>query len=525
MKPLIVVSLFGAAALLGLPAGARAQVAQPISPAPYAPRPAPYAPPPQLQQFPPAEQTVEVTTTDPSSGLPLPTGVEVVAPGEPEAAYDPNAEAAYPAPDLGPDNDIAQTYDDGYDPQAYTQFQSALAPYGSWDYDATYGYLWTPALSIVGAAFSPYATCGHWILSEYGWTWASDWSWGWAPFHYGRWIPRAGRWSWVPGTMWGPAWVSWRSGNGYVGWSPLPPRGVHVYAGGIASPWRFTTVAGLGAARPAFFSPRYLPGMFARTTVVSTDRLLTRGGYNVHVNAGPTRGITARPVWLSRAAPGVLPRLAVYPRAGLSLSERPWVRAAAARAENLAHGWHAGVPTAPQRTEGRTPAHGTAPSSRPGFHAPVNNWHPAQSYGAPGTYGRPYGGGWTAPQTRPTFGGAGGYGSPYRAPATAYHTAPAYGAAPRSFTPPPAPSGSNHFGGGNFGGGSHFGGGNFGGGSHFGGGSFGGGSHFGGGSFGGGSFGGGSHFGGGSFGGGSHFGGGSLGGGSHFGGGGGGHRR
>jgi hypothetical protein len=470
MKPLIVVSLFGAAALLALPPGAQAQIAQPIAPPPQAPMPPPYAPPPQLQQVPPgAEQPGEVAEPDASGGLPLPTGAEVVAPGEQQPAYDPNAAVNYPPADLGPDNEIAQTYDDGYDSQAYTQFQSALAPFGAWDYDANYGYLWTPASSIVGGAFSPYATCGHWMLSEYGWTWASDWSWGWAPFHYGRWITRAGSWSWVPGTMWGPAWVSWRSGNGYVGWSPLPPRGARVYGGGVASPWRFTTAAGLGAARPAFVSARYLPGMFARTTVVSTDRLLTRGGYSVHVNAGPTRGITARPVSLSRVAPGVLPRLAVYPRTGVSLNERPWVRAESVRAGNPAQGWHAGAPMASQRTEGRAPGFGSAPLARPGFRAPVNNWRPAQTYGAATGYGQPYGHGWTAPQARPTFGGASGYGAPFRAPPSTYHPAPAYGAAPRSFTPSYAPSGGSQFSGGSFGGGSHFGGGSFGGGSHFGG--------------------------------------------------------
>ena len=31
---------------------------------------------------------------------------------------------------------------------------------------------------------------------------------------------------WVPGYEWGPAWVSWRFGGGYVGWAPLPPRAV-----------------------------------------------------------------------------------------------------------------------------------------------------------------------------------------------------------------------------------------------------------------------------------------------------------
>ncbi|HEY6475206.1 MAG TPA: DUF6600 domain-containing protein [Polyangia bacterium] len=495
MKPLIVVSLFGAAALLGLPAGAAAEVAQQQFP------PA-YAPPPQLQQVPrgaEAPDELAAPAPEPPPGeLPLPAGDQAAAPGELQPAYDPNAipnaAAAYPPADLEPDNDIAQSYDDGYDPQAYTQFQSTLAPFGGWDYDASYGYLWTPASSIVGAGFSPYASCGHWMLSEYGWTWASDWSWGWAPFHYGRWITRAGRWSWVPGTMWGPAWVSWRSGNGYVGWSPLPPRGVRVYGGGAASPWRFTQAAGLGAAHPVFVSARYLPGMFARTTVVSTDRLLTRGRYNVHVNAGPTRGINVRPVSLSRTAPGVLPRVAVYPRAGLSLNERPWVRAEAARADNLTHGWHAGVPATPQRAEGRTPAFGAAPSSRPGFRAPAANMRPAQAYGNAGSYGHPYGGGWAAPQARPTYGGASGYGRPaygtpagygrpaygapapaYRAPTPSYHPAPSYGASPRAFAPSYSPtSGGSHFGGGSFGGGSHFG---SSGGSHFG---SSGGGHFGG---------------------------------------------
>ena len=27
----------------------------------------------------------------------------------------------------------------------------------------------------------------------------------------------------MPGTVWGPAWVSWQYGGGYVGWAPLPP--------------------------------------------------------------------------------------------------------------------------------------------------------------------------------------------------------------------------------------------------------------------------------------------------------------
>jgi hypothetical protein len=169
----------------------------------------------------------------------------------------------------------------------------------------------------------------------------------------------------------------------------------------------------------------------------------------------------------------------------MSLNDRPWVRAEAARGDNLAHGWHAGTPVAPQRTEGRTPAMPTAPASRPGFRTPPPSWHPAQTYGNAGSYGHPYAGSWTAPQARPTFGTpGGGYSAPtYHAPAPSYHPAPSYGAAPRAFAPSYSPpSGAGHFGGSSsFGGGSHFGGGSsFGGGSHFGGGSSGGGSHFGG---------------------------------------------
>jgi hypothetical protein len=44
-------------------------------------------------------------------------------------------------------------------------------------------------------------------------------------YHYGRWI-RADEvgWCWVPDYEWGPAWVSWRSDDDYIGWAPLPPE-------------------------------------------------------------------------------------------------------------------------------------------------------------------------------------------------------------------------------------------------------------------------------------------------------------
>jgi hypothetical protein len=518
MKSLAVVSFFAVAALFGLPAGAQiaAPTAQPapMPPGVYPPyQQVPAAPPQGLSpgQNPDDFADNQVAEPQPQAPLPLPGSneaeVNIPAPA-PAPQYDPNNPAdpanqnvAYPPADLGPDNQIAQTYDDGYDPQAYTQFQTALAPYGSWYDDPTYGNVWSPYASTVGSDFVPYASCGHWLMSEYGWTWDSDLSWGWAPFHYGRWIPITGRgWSWVPGTMWGPAWVSWRSGNGYVGWSPLPPRGTNLVAGaGGRSAWRFTTAAGLGAARPGFVNSRYLPSMFARTTVVANDRLLSHGQWTVHVNAGPTRGVVGTPVRLATAAPHVLPHVAVYPHAGVSLNARPWTQAGAGGAYRGAYGqpnrgsgsvasggyrqgWNAGAaPGAGPRTVGRTPAYGPA-VARPA----ATTWsRPSQPYyGNSAGYTRTSygagGGSYSAP--RPYAAASPGYGNPqpaYRAaPAPVYNRAPmpSYAPAPRAFSAP-AP----HFsGGGSFSGGSHFSGGSFsGGGSHFSGG--GGGSHFGGG--------------------------------------------
>ena len=98
-------------------------------------------------------------------------------------------------------------YDDGYTTNAYQSFEDPLAPYGNWVDDALYGRVWIPAVAIVGVNFIPYTTGGYFMLTEYGWTWVSDYPWGWAPFHYGRWIILAGYgWCWIPGTMWGPAW-------------------------------------------------------------------------------------------------------------------------------------------------------------------------------------------------------------------------------------------------------------------------------------------------------------------------------
>ena len=119
-------------------------------------------------------------------------------------------------------------------------FDRALAPYGEWVVGGRFGRAWRPYATIVGADFQPYLTGGHWVYTDYGWSFESDYDWGWAPFHYGRWMPDDYYgWVWVPDTVWGPAWVDWRFGGGYVGWAPLAPAGFSFTVGFGRPAWCF----------------------------------------------------------------------------------------------------------------------------------------------------------------------------------------------------------------------------------------------------------------------------------------------
>ena len=70
-----------------------------------------------------------------------------------------------------------------------------LSNYGTWDQSPQYGAVWYPS---VAASWAPYRE-GHWAyVAPWGWTWVDADPWGFAPFHYGRWIQDGGRWGWVP---------------------------------------------------------------------------------------------------------------------------------------------------------------------------------------------------------------------------------------------------------------------------------------------------------------------------------------
>jgi hypothetical protein len=110
--------------------------------------------------------------------------------------------------------------------RAASDFYEPLSPYGRWAVVGSYGRCWIPGQ--VARDWRPYCN-GYWQRTDSGWYWVSDEPWAWATYHYGRWdLSAQFGWYWVPQTQGAPAWVSWYSGGGYIGWAPLYPSNVRV---------------------------------------------------------------------------------------------------------------------------------------------------------------------------------------------------------------------------------------------------------------------------------------------------------
>lgn len=173
-------------------------------------------------------------------------------------------------------------------------FYDQLGDYGDWVEVGDYGYCWQPR--DVDRDWRPYGD-GQWAYTDAGWTWVSEEPYAWAVYHYGRWARLEDRgWFWVPGTEWGPAWVSWRRSPKYVGWAPLPPeasvrRGVGLSAWVDSyydigpSAYRFVEVRNFGAphVRKVFVEPR------ENVTIINETTNITQITYvnNVIHNEGP----------------------------------------------------------------------------------------------------------------------------------------------------------------------------------------------------------------------------------------------
>ncbi len=116
-----------------------------------------------------------------------------------------------------------------------------LNQHGSWESAVEYGNVWIPTRVAYG--WEPYRD-GNWVWTrQWGWSWVDNAPWGFAPFHYGRWVQYRGRWAWAPGRFeprpaYAPALVAWSGGPTVsigitiggvrrppqTGWVPLAPR-------------------------------------------------------------------------------------------------------------------------------------------------------------------------------------------------------------------------------------------------------------------------------------------------------------
>jgi hypothetical protein len=164
-----------------------------------------------------------------------------------------------------------------------------LDEHGSWRSTPSYGYVWYPRG--VEPGWAPYHA-GHWsYIAPWGYTWVDDQPWGFAPFHYGRWIWAEGAWGWVPSPprpergayirpVYAPALVAWVGVGAGVAWFALGPREVYV---------------------PSYrVSPNYARNVNISNTAVNTT--VINNVYNTTVINNKTVNVT----YVNRAVPGAV---------------------------------------------------------------------------------------------------------------------------------------------------------------------------------------------------------------------------
>ncbi len=212
-----------------------------------------------------------------------------------------------------------------------------LDRHGRWEQHPEHGAIWIPVVTV--ADWAPYRY-GRWSwVQPWGWTWVDDARWGFAPFHYGRWVNWRGRWGWCPGTyqarpVFAPALVAWVGGPRLgvsvsiglpaVAWVPLAPRERFVphyrhslvYVGRVnvhQTPHSLPSQPGRALPPPAhhtgpvMYSNQGVPGA---VTVVPRDVLLRRQPVAravVDEHMGPQRPDARGPVaaWETVAPPAV----------------------------------------------------------------------------------------------------------------------------------------------------------------------------------------------------------------------------
>ncbi len=352
----------------------------------------------------------------------------------------------------------------GYDLGQVTdpEIDATLDGYGQWQDTDAYGRVWRPDTTVVGVDFTPYETCGSWIWSDEGWDFNCDWSWGWLPFHYGRWGWFDGYWGWQPGYTWSPGAVEWRGGGGYVGWRPLTPeirdhRGDHNTpnfhdhrTGAHDSQWRFarTTDFGHGHIRGHLFrnpaegllatSPVARPSLRGNYAPVSSASLM-----RARLSSSFHRGVAIGGSTGGRGGTGVRGPNGSGFRQPETVHGQPSVRTPPFRGDTptwrrpAQPGYRAGRVTGYPGGY-RAPAQSYQPTSRP---PPSGGWGQRGSYNAPSrsftpppshSYSPSY-----SPPSRPYSPPSRPYSPPshsYSPPSHSY--SPSYSPPSRSYSPP-----------------------------------------------------------------------------------------
>ncbi|HTS87773.1 MAG TPA: DUF6600 domain-containing protein [Gemmatimonadales bacterium] len=191
-----------------------------------------------------------------------------------------------------------------------------LDGYGVWQSSDEYGPVWVP--QGVGPDWAPYRY-GHWAwVDPWGWTWIDDAPWGFAPFHYGRWVRTGYGWAWVPGRVvarpvYAPALVVFVGGSGWsaslnlgggrgVAWFPLGPNEAYV---------------------PAYTSsPSYVRNVNVTNVNVTNINVTNINETNVHyVNRDVPNAVTAVPQETMTQSRPVAPVAVHVPRANLRASQ------------------------------------------------------------------------------------------------------------------------------------------------------------------------------------------------------------
>ena len=192
------------------------------------------------------------------------------------------------------------------DVKARHDFGEALEPYGNWMHTHEYGDVWKPRIQNP-TIWAPY-TVGRWHYTELGWHFTSSEPWGWACYHYGRWVRyRTVGWCWVPGREWAPAWVSWRTSPRHIGWSPLPPSATWNHHSGIRhwadnrfnigpSHYNFLRVEDFNtrSCHSSLISRRQNTSLMLSTNNVTLMFSISLGGRKRICNRGPDRNYLTR---------------------------------------------------------------------------------------------------------------------------------------------------------------------------------------------------------------------------------------